>query len=409
MEQLQSGSDVFFLLMGAILVFAMHGGFAFLEVGTVRHKNQVNAMVKILVDFAISTLAYFFIGYGVAYGVSFLAPASVIAGGGDGFGPQGLSLVKFFFLCTFAAAIPAIVSGGIAERAKFGPQCLATAIIVGLAYPLIEGAVWNRNFGLQDGLFKPLLGADFHDFAGSVVVHAFGGWIGLAAVLLLGARLGRYDKGRSIGIPPSSIPWLAMGSWMLCVGWFGFNVMSAQSLKGISGLVAMNSLLAMCGGILVALVAGRGDPGFVHNGALAGLVAVCAGSDVMHPVGALFTGGAAGFIFVGMFQLATNRWQIDDVLGVWPLHGLCGLWGGIACGIFGLEALGGLGGVTFQAQLVGSLAGALFGFVAGFAIYGALKSMLGIRLSPEEERQGADLSIHKIGANPEEDVRLGRV
>jgi Amt family ammonium transporter len=409
MEQLQSGSDVFFLLMGAILVFAMHGGFAFLEVGTVRHKNQVNAMVKILVDFAISTLAYFFIGYGVAYGVSFLAPASVIAGGGDGFGPQGLSLVKFFFLCTFAAAIPAIVSGGIAERAKFGPQCLATAIIVGLAYPLIEGAVWNRNFGLQDGLFKPLLGADFHDFAGSVVVHAFGGWIGLAAVLLLGARLGRYDKGRSIGIPPSSIPWLAMGSWMLCVGWFGFNVMSAQSLKGISGLVAMNSLLAMCGGILVALVAGRGDPGFVHNGALAGLVAVCAGSDVMHPVGALFTGGAAGFIFVGMFQLATNRWQIDDVLGVWPLHGLCGLWGGIACGIFGLEALGGLGGVTFQAQLVGSLAGALFGFVAGFAIYGALKSTLGIRLSPEEERQGADLSIHKIGANPEEDVRLGRV
>jgi Amt family ammonium transporter len=366
-------------------------------------------MVKILVDFAISTLAYFFIGYGVAYGVSFLAPASVIAGGGDGFGPQGLSLVKFFFLCTFAAAIPAIVSGGIAERAKFGPQCLATAIIVGLAYPLIEGVVWNRNFGLQDGLFKDMLGADFHDFAGSVVVHAFGGWLGLAAVLLLGARLGRYEKGRSFGIPPSSIPWLAMGSWMLCVGWFGFNVMSAQSLKGISGLVAMNSLLAMCGGILVALAAGRGDPGFVHNGALAGLVAVCAGSDLMHPVGALITGGAAGFIFVRMFQVATNTWQIDDVLGVWPLHGLCGLWGGIACGIFGLEALGGMGGVTFPAQLVGSLSGAGFGLVAGFAVYGALKAVLGIRLSAEEERQGADLSIHKIGANPEEDVRLGRV
>ncbi len=409
MEQLQAGSDVFFLLMGAILVFAMHGGFAFLEVGTVRHKNQVNAMVKILVDFAISTITYFFIGYWIAYGVSFMGNAAAISGGADGFGPQGLSLVKFFFLCTFAAAIPAIVSGGIAERAKFLPQCLATAALVGLAYPLLEGAVWNRNFGLQDGLFKDAFGADFHDFAGSVVVHAFGGWAALAAVLLLGARLGRYDKGRSFGIPPSSIPWLAMGSWLLCIGWFGFNVMSAQSLKGISGLVAVNSLMAMCGGIVVALLAGRNDPGFVHNGALAGLVAVCAGSDLMHPVGALATGAIAGFIFVQLFQLATNKWQIDDVLGVWPLHGLCGLWGGIACGIFGLTELGGIGGVTFLSQLVGSLMGAAFGLAAGFVIYGVLKASLGIRLTADEEREGADLSIHKIGANPEEDVRMGRV
>ncbi len=409
MEQLQQGSDVFFLLIGAILVFAMHGGFAFLEVGTVRHKNQVNALVKILVDFAISTVTYFFIGYWVAYGVTFFGSAADIAGGAEGFGPQGVSLVKFFFLCTFAAAIPAIVSGGIAERARFVPQCLATAVIVGIAYPLLEGTVWNRNFGFQDGLFKEMLGADFHDFAGSIVVHAFGGWLGLGAVLLLGARMGRYDKGRSIGIPPSSIPWLAMGSWMLCVGWFGFNVMSAQTLTGISGLVAMNSLMAMCGGILAALVAGRSDPGFVHNGALAGLVAVCAGSDLMHPVGALATGAVAGALFVVMFQAATNKWQIDDVLGVWPLHGLCGLWGGIACGIFGLEAFGGLGGVTFASQLVGSIGGAAFGFIAGLAVYGLLKMSMGIRLTPDEERLGADLSIHKISANPEEDVRMGRV
>ncbi len=244
MEDLSQGSDVFFLLMGAILVFAMHGGFAFLEVGTVRHKNQVNALVKILVDFAISTVTYFFIGYMLAYGVHFLLSAGDISGAAEGFGPKGVSLVKFFFLCTFAAAIPAIVSGGIAERAKFLPQCLATAMLVGLAYPLIEGAVWNSNFGLQSGLFESVLGAQFHDFAGSIVVHAFGGWAALAAVMLLGARIGRYDKGRSIGIPPSSIPWLAMGSWMLCIGWFGFNVMSAQSVAGVSGLVAMNSLLA---------------------------------------------------------------------------------------------------------------------------------------------------------------------
>lgn len=409
MEDLSQGSDVFFLLMGAILVFAMHGGFAFLEVGTVRHKNQVNALVKILVDFAISTVTYFFIGYGIAYGVDFLMNAKAISGGAEGFGPKGVDLVKFFFLCTFAAAIPAIISGGIAERAKFLPQCLATALLVGLAYPIMEGTVWNSNFGLQAGLFETTLGAPFHDFAGSIVVHAFGGWAALGAVVLLGARIGRFENGRSIGIPPSSIPWLAMGSWLLCIGWFGFNVMSAQSVAGVSGLVAMNSLLAMAGGIIVAVIAGRGDPGFVHNGALAGLVAVCAGSDVMHPIGSLITGGVAGGLFVVMFQLASNKWQIDDVLGVWPLHGLCGVWGGIACGIFGLEALGGLGGVTFASQLVGSVLGAAYGFAAGYAVYGLMKATTGIRLTAEEERMGADLAIHKIGANPESELRSGNV
>ncbi len=410
LENLQHGSDVFFLLMGAILVFAMHGGFAFLEVGTVRHKNQVNALVKIIVDFAISTVAYFFIGYTIAYGVSFMVSAATLSGaaGGDVFGPQGVTLVKFFFLCTFAAAIPAIVSGGIAERAKFLPQCAATALLVGLAYPLIEGAVWNGNFGLQDDVFKAMFGAAFHDFAGSIVVHAFGGWVALGAVLWLGARKGRYDKGAG-GIPPSSIPWLAMGSWLLCIGWFGFNVMSAQSVSGVSGLVAMNSLLAMAGGILAALIAGRNDPGFVHNGALAGLVAVCAGSDVMHPVGSLITGGVAGIIFVVMFQVASNKWKIDDVLGVWPLHGLCGLWGGIACGIFGTEAMGGLGGVTLAAQIAGSVLGAAYGLVAGLVIYGVVSTVFGFRMSEEDERRGADRSIHNISANPEEDVRMGRM
>ncbi len=411
MAELQHGADVFFLLMGAILVFAMHGGFAFLEVGTVRHKNQVNALVKILVDFAISTIVYFFIGYWVAYGVTFLVGAATLTGaaGGETFGPQGISLVKFFFLCTFAAAIPAIVSGGIAERARFWPQCLATALIVGLGYPLIEGTVWNGNFGLQSEFFKGTFGADFHDFAGSIVVHAFGGWVALGAVLKLGARVGRYDKGGVQGIPPSSIPWLAMGSWMLCVGWFGFNVMSAQSLSGVSGLVAMNSLLAMAGGIVASLIAGRNDPGFVHNGALAGLVAVCAGSDVMHPVGSLVTGAVAGVVFVQFFQLAQNTWKIDDVLGVWPLHGLCGLWGGIACGIFGMEALGGLGGVSLGSQIAGSLIGSAYGLVAGLVIYTIVDVALGFRMSDEEQRRGADLSIHKISANPEEDVRMGRI
>jgi len=406
MAELQASSDVFFLLMGAILVFAMHGGFAFLEAGTVRHKNQVNALVKILVDFAISTLVYFFVGYGIAYGINFVQSAEVISGGG--YGPQGFGLVRFFFLCTFAAAVPAIVSGGIAERAKFWPQCLATALLVGICYPILEGIVWNGNLGWQKSFFEARLGAQFNDYAGSIVVHAFGGWVGLSAVRQLGPRIGRYTAdGRSMGIPPSSLPWLAMGSWMLCVGWFGFNVMSAQNVKAISGLVAINSLMAMVGGILSALVAGKNDPGYVHNGALAGLVAVCAGSNVMHPLGALVVGGVAGVIFVQMYQIQTNKWKIDDVLGVWPLHGLCGLWGGIACGIFGLKTFGGLGGVTFSSQLVGSLMGAGFGFAVGYAVYWLVDQLLGFRLSADEEIEGADLSIHKISATPEADMRKG--
>ncbi|MCW8951138.1 MAG: ammonium transporter [Rhodospirillales bacterium] len=409
MDTLKSGADVFFVLMGAVMVMAMHSGFAFLEAGTVRRKNQVNALVKILVDFAVSTIAYFFIGYSVAYGVDFLVNAKVLAGtesaDGYAFAASGYDLVKFFFLMTFAAAIPAIISGGIAERAKFWPQLIATAILVGVFYPLFEGMVWSDRFGFQ-AFIETTFGAPFNDFAGSVVVHAVGGWIALGAVVMLGARKGRYRAdGSVLGIPPSNIPFLALGSWILSVGWFGFNVMSAQSLEGVTGLVAINSLMAMVGGILAALVAGRNDPGFVHNGALAGLVAVCAGSNVMHPIGALVTGAAAGGLFVWGFQMCQNKWKIDDVLGVWPLHGMCGMLGGIAAGIFGLETLGGLGGVSFMSQLFGTLVGVAYATFVGFAVYGGLKLVLGIRLDAEDEFNGADISIHSIGAYPEEDIR----
>ena len=401
------GSDVFFILIGAVMVLAMHAGFAFLEVGTVRKRAQVNALVKILVDFAASTVAYFFIGYSIAYGVSFLQSAQMISGAGEGstFAGQGYDLVKFFFLLTFAAAIPAIISGGIAERAKFYPQLAATVILVALVYPLFEGMAWNGNFGFQD-FMESTFGAKFHDFAGSVVVHAMGGWIALGAVIMLGNRKGRYRAdGSSVGMPPSNIVWLALGAWILSVGWFGFNVMSAQKLEAVTGLVAVNSLMAMVGGILAALVVGRNDPGFIHNGALAGLVAVCAGSDVMHPVGALTTGALAGAIFVWAFNWQQNRLRIDDVLGVWPLHGLCGALGGVLCGVFGLEALGGMGGVTFASQLVGTLIGVAIALVAGFVVYGGLKAVTGIRLSEEDEFVGADLAIHKISSTPDEDMR----
>ena len=393
MDAFKSGADALFILLGGIMILAMHAGFAFLELGTVRRKNQVNALVKILIDFAVSTIAYFFVGYGIAYGIHFMGATDTLVA------KNGYELVKFFFLLTFAAAIPAIISGGIAERAKFWPQVAIAALIVGLVYPLSEGIVWNANYGIQAWL-KAAMGAPFHDFAGSIVVHAVGGWLALAAVRALGARNGRYGPhGRPFA--PSSIPWLALGTWMLSIGWFGFNVMSAQSTAAVSGLVALNSLLAMVGGIGAAAIASKADPGFVHNGALAGLVAVCAGSDVMHPIGALVTGAVAGVIFVRGFTITQERLKLDDVLGVWPLHGLCGLWGGIAAGIFGLTQLGGMGGVSLPVQLVGSVVISAYAFAAGLVIYTIAKRLVGIRLTDEQQRRGADLSIHSIGATPE--------
>ena len=398
MNELKSGADTLFLLLGATMVLAMHAGFAFLELGTVRKKNQVNALVKILVDFAVSTIAYFFIGYTIAYGIQFFGNASTLAQ------RNGYDLVRFFFLLTFAAAIPAIVSGGIAERAKFNPQLCATFVLVGFVYPFFEGIAWNDRFGLQSWL-AATFGSQFHDFAGSVVVHAFGGWVALPAVLLLGARRGRYQRdGRIAAHPPSNIPFLALGAWVLAVGWFGFNVMSAQTLDKISGLVAVNSLMAMVGGTIAAWLAGRNDPGFAYNGPLAGLVAVCAGSDIMHPIGALITGVIAGALFVYMFTCVQNRWRIDDVLGVWPLHGLCGAWGGIAAGIFGMTALGGAGGVSLVAQIIGTLAAIVVATAGGALVYGVLRATVGIRLDDEDEFDGADLSIHKISATPERET-----
>ena len=400
MESMKTGADALFVLLGAIMVLAMHAGFAFLELGTVRYKNQVNALVKVLVDFAMSTVVYFFVGYAVAYGTSFMVGADVLAV------DNGYALVKFFFLLTFAAAIPAIVSGGIAERARFGPQLIATAVVVGGVYPLFEGIAWGERLGLQ-AMMKDTFGEPFHDFAGSVVVHAVGGWIGLVAVLALGARRGRYGRdGRVAAHPPSSIPFLALGSWILAVGWFGFNVMSAQELGKISGLVAVNSLMAMVGGTLAATLIGRNDPGFVHNGPLAGLVAICAGSDLVHPVGALAIGAVAGALFVHMFTMTQNRLRIDDVLGVWPLHGLCGAWGGLAAGVFGQRALGGLGGVSVVSQVAGTALGIAIAVAGGAIVYFGLRATLGLRLEPEQEFEGADLSIHRISATPERQTEI---
>jgi len=407
MQNVQMSADVLFLMLGAVMIFSMHAGFAFLEAGTVRVKNQVNAFVKILTDWSVSTVIYFCIGFPIAYGINFWAGADTLVNFVNGTvvdGGRGFDLLHCFFLTTFAACIPAIISGGIAERAKFWPQVFAGAIFVAFVYPLFEAVIWGRFSFFQDWL-KNSFGATFHDYAGSVVVHSMGGWIALPAVVLLGQRIGRWVNGRSVGIPVSNIPYLSLGSWILAIGWFGFNVMSAQKLEGISGLVAVNTLFAMVGGVLFALVFSRNDPGFVHNGALAGLIAICAGSDIVHPFGAFFIGGAAALIFIFGFKWETEKMRIDDVLGVWPLHGITGSWGGIAAGIFGQKVFGGIGGVSFLSQVAGTVAACVFALLSGTVVYLAIKSTFGFRMSKDQEIRGSDLSIHSIGANPEYDIR----
>ncbi|ADU96598.1 ammonium transporter [Thermovibrio ammonificans] len=400
-KHLVQSLNVFYLLAGAVMILSMHAGFAFLEAGTVRRKNQVNALVKIIVDVAVATVAYYFIGYPLAHKVCFIKPASALVS------DQGLELVRFFFLLMFAACISAIVSGGVAERMKFRPYVIAGFFLAGVIYPIFEALIWGERWSPAfQGWVEHIFGAPIHDFAGSMVVHGLGGIIALPAILLLGPRMGRYVRGKSKPIPVSNIPYLALGSWILIIGWFGFNVMSSQKLTDISGLVAVNSLMATAGGIIGGLLFGKNDPGFIHNGALAGLVAICAGSDIVNPVGAFVIGVVAAYIFIKFFVIFQERLKIDDVLGVVPLHGFNGIWGGIAAGIFGQKFLGGLGGVSLAAQIFGAVLMVVYALVAGFILYGSLKAVFGLRLSEEEEFNGADLSIHKITAYPEEKFRV---
>lgn len=396
-------NDVLFLFIGAVMVFSMHAGFAFLELGTVRKKNQVNALQKIITDWGVSAVIYFFIGFPIARGVSFITGADNL------YNQHGLQLITFFFYLTFAACIPAIISGGIAERAKFWPIVLANAVLVGAIYPLFESVIWWRYgfdaagnpIGLQK-LFVTLFGSPFTDFAGSVVVHSFGGWLALPAIILLGPRLKRYTNGAP---PISNIPFLVLGSWILCIGWFGFNVVSAAKFEGLSGLVAVNSLMAMVGGLLASVLISRNDAGFTHNGALAGLIAICAGSAVVHPLAAFVIGAIGGLIFYFMFTVETEKFKFDDVLGVWPLHGIVGSWGGIAAGIFGsIKMFGARENINFFTQTAGTLTAIIVALVAGFIIFGIIKLIFGIRLDPHDELIGSDRAIHHIEAYPEDSI-----
>jgi len=383
-------ADVLFLLLGAVMILSMHTGFAFLEAGTVNKKNEVNAFNKIIFDWSVTTVIYFLIGFPIAYGLSLYTNIEIFTQN------NGYEFVRFFFLVGFAACIPAIISGGVAGRINFYAQTIAGIFLAAIIYPFFESLVWGRTpfMGQEGSFFETIFGSVFHDFAGSVVVHSIGGWIALPAIIILGVRRGRYAG--NFDTRPNNIAYLVLGSWILIIGWFGFNVMSAQSLDGISGLVAINSLMAMVGGTITGLLFSKNDIGFTHNGALAGLISICAGSDILHPIAALVIGGISGIIFVKMFEFENEKLKIDDVLGVWPLHGIIGTWGGIAAGIFGRKSLGAITDLNFFAQLSGSLLAVIYALAAGFVLYKVIDLVYGLRMTPEQEALGSDLTFHRI-------------
>ena len=381
---------ILFELIAAGMLLVMYVGFAFREAGSVRAKNQANAFAKAAALLAVVSIAYTVLGYHIAHGHSFLVVVST--------SPErvGEPVLQFLLFLTFAAAVPAIVTGALAERARFWPQLMAALVIGGLIYPFYEAIVWSGYLRVQQ-LLSSSFGAEFHDFSGSILVHVMGGWLALAAVMLLGPREGRFSKsGKPRPMMRSSLPYFVLGSWMLVLVWLGLNIMSTVFTPGLSGMVTLNSLMAITGGLLGALVASKNNPWLVQSGGLAGLVAISAGSDVIHPIASVFVGGLAGVMFVVAFNYCRFHWKIDDVVGAWPLHGLCGAWGGLACGIFGSPQVGGQGGVALMSQVVGTLGGIGIAIVSGFGIYGLLRSGVGIRLTKKEEHEGADSAVHKI-------------
>jgi Amt family ammonium transporter len=377
-----TASDTLLVLVGGILLLTLQLGFALREMGAVHRHNQIHAFGKIICLFAVSVIAYLTIGFRLAYGGS---PLSLLTGSA-----QPAAASQLFVLLSLSSALAVIVSGAIAERARFWPQIAVAAVLAGILYPMLEQVVRVGRWYAQH-LMLSSFGAEFHDFAGSVVVHGFAGWLALPAMMVLGARQGRFDRhGEPQPLPPVNLPLLLLGSWILVLTWFGVSVLGAQRLPASTGLVAANGLLAIMGGIAGVLAVNRGNTGLVHGGALAGLIAIGAGADLVHPAAAAVIGLVGGALLIPALKLGENYWKVDDVVGIWPLHGLAGAWGAFATGIFGQVALGGRGGTSLVSQTVGTVGIVGVGIVSGFVMFGFLQRIGALRVSRDLEVQGAD-------------------
>lgn len=401
-QNLASAVNTIWVLLCAALVFIMEGGFAFLEAGFIRSKNSINIVMKVFTDCTVGMLSYWMLGFAIMYG----ADQAGLFGSSGFFISGDLSHIKlnipiyayWIFQAAFAMAMASIVSGAVAERMKFGPYIIYTALAAGLIYPVAGHWVWAAGGWLAKmGML---------DFAGSSAVHAVGGWSALAAVLVLGPRTGKFNKDGSVNfLPPHNLHLAFLGTFILWFGWFGFN--AGSSLSGldmnIGRIVVTTNLAAAAGGTVAALFTmfryGKADPSMMMNGSLAGLVGITAGTAFVSPGSAVIIGSVAGVLVV----LAVNffdRRLVDDPVGAIAVHGVNGVWGILAVGLFAEK--GGLffgGGIHLLAvQLLGVTVISLWAFSMTYAIFTILKKTVGIRASLEEEMDGLDISEHGISA-----------
>ena len=394
--------DTLWVCLAAFLVFFMQAGFALLECGFTRAKNACNIIMKNVMDFSIGTIAFWMVGFGLMFGATngFFGTTHFLYDAGS----NNFNWAFLIFQTVFCATAATIVSGAMAERTKFiGYLCYTVAITV-IVYPIFGSWAWG---GLLDG-GGWLEEWGFYDFAGSTVVHSVGGWCALAGAIVLGPRLGKYSKdGKTQAIPGHNIPLAALGVFILWLGWFGFNPGSTTAVGGGSfAYIAVTTNLAAAAGAIGAMVASwilfkKPDTSFALNGALAGLVAITAGCDGMSPVFAVITGLASGVLVVGSV-LFFDKIKIDDPVGAISVHGVCGVWGTLAIGLFHTEGGLLLGGGTTQivAQLVGIGAAFVWAFFVSLAIFLVIKHTIGLRVSEAEEMEGLDVAEHGMHAYP---------
>ncbi|MGA0438232.1 MAG: ammonium transporter [Limisphaerales bacterium] len=394
--------DNLWILIAAALVFLMHLGFATIESGLTRQKNTVNILFKNVFIISMGVLTYAFWGFNSMYPGDFngwFALGTPIANGFEG--ADALANMTsnyadytywadFIFQAMFAATAATIVSGAVAERIKLGSFMIGATLLVAFVYPITGSWKWGGGWLDQAG---------FYDFAGSTLVHAFGGFAALAAVLLLGSRKGKYVNGQIKPILGHSMPLATIGAFLLFLGWFGFNGGSVLSADpGLVSLVFVTTAMAGCAGGLAAMAASwlflkKPDLSMALNGLLAGLVGITAGADVISPMASIIVGAVAGVLVV-LSVVALDKAKIDDPVGAISVHGTCGIWGTLAVGIFGGSDF------SFATQLKGTLAISLFAFFASLIVFGLLKFTVGLRVSEQEEEEGLDVGEHGVASYP---------
>lgn len=403
-DLVQANADYIWTLVAAALVFFMQAGFALVEAGFTRAKNAVNILMKNLMDFSVGSLGYWAIGFGLMFGIS---AKGLIGTSGfflSDFTPDGDPWVLAFwmFQVVFAATAATIVSGAMAERTKFSGYIIYSIVISAIIYPIFGSWAWG-------GLFNGggwLEGLKFIDFAGSTVVHSVGGWAALAGAIVLGPRLGKYGKDGSIKpILGHNIPLAALGVFILWLGWFGFNPGSTTAASKDIAMIFVNTNLAAAAGCVMAMITswvkfGKPEISMSLNGALAGLVAITAGCANVSPLSSVIIGAIAGVIVV--FSVLFFDWiRIDDPVGAVSVHGVNGAWGTLAAGIFNM---GGTSLATIGVQLIGIVAAFIWSFCATFILFKIIDKTIGLRVSPQEEAEGLDITEHGGNAYPDFEV-----